>query len=107
MFAGIGALSGFLLFLFTAFLFQKITGKDNLGGGDIKLIAAIGAFLGVEGTLFTVLFSSLIAIVVLLILKHDRKKQFPFGPFLIVGAFAYILAGDTLIGLYLRLYNIY
>ena len=107
MSAGIGALSGFLLFLFTAFLFQKITGKDNLGGGDIKLIAAIGAFLGVEGTLFTVLFSSLIAIVVLLILKHDRKKQFPFGPFLIIGAYAYILAGDTLIELYLRLYNIY
>jgi len=105
--AGIGALSGFLVFLFTAFFFQKVTGKDSLGGGDIKLIAAIGAFLGVWGTLFTVLFSSLIALVILLILKHDRKEPFPFGPFLIAGALVYILAGDTLIGLYLRLYNIY
>lgn len=107
MSAGIGALSGFLLFLFTAFFFQKVTGKDSLGGGDIKLIAAIGAFLGVEGTLFTVLFSSLVAIVILLLIKHDRKKHFPFGPFLIGGALVYILAGDTLIQLYLRLYNLY
>lgn len=105
--ATIGALSGFFVFLFTAFFFQKVTKKDSLGGGDIKLIVAIGAFLGVWGTLFTVLFSSLIALVILLILKHDRKEPFPFGPFLIAGAFVYILAGDTLIGLYLRLYNIY
>lgn len=107
MSAGIGALSGFLLFLFVAFFFKKATGKDGFGGGDIKLIAAIGAFLGIWGTLFTVLFSSLVALVVLLILKHDRKKLFPFGPFLIIAAFVYILAGDTLIALYLRLYNIY
>jgi leader peptidase (prepilin peptidase) / N-methyltransferase len=107
MSAGIGALSGFMLFLFTAFFFQKVTGKEGLGGGDIKLIAAIGAFLGVWGTLFTVIFSSLIALVILLIIKHDRKESFPFGPFLIAGAFIYILAGETLIGLYLRLYNIY
>ena len=107
MSAGIGALSGFFIFLFTAFFFQKVTGKDSLGGGDIKLIAAIGAFLGVWGTLFTVLFSSLIALVILLIIKHDRKEPFPFGPFLIAGSFVYILAGDTLIELYLRLYNIY
>lgn len=105
--AGIGALSGFLLFLFVAFFFQKATRKDGFGGGDIKLIAAIGAFLGVWGTLFTVLFSSLVALVVLLILKHDRNKHFPFGPFLIIAALVYILAGDTLIGLYLRLFNIY
>lgn len=107
MSAGIGALSGFFLFLFTAIVFQKVTGKDSLGGGDIKLIAAIGAFLGVWGTLFTVLFSSLIALVILIILKHDRKKHFPFGPFLIVGSLIYILAGDTLIQLYLGLYNLY
>ncbi|MCD6177288.1 MAG: prepilin peptidase [Candidatus Cloacimonetes bacterium] len=107
MSVGIGALSGFLLFLFTAFLFQKTTGKDSLGGGDIKLIAAIGAFLGVWGTLFTVLFASLIALVILIILRHDNKKPFPFGPFLISGAITYILAGNTLIELYLRLYNIY
>ena len=105
--AGIGAFLGFILFLITALLFKKTTGKDSLGGGDIKLIAAIGAFLGVWGILFTVLFSSLIALAVLLILKHDRKKQFPFGPFLITGAFVYILAGNALIGLYLKLYNIY
>ena len=92
MSACIGALSGFLIFLFTTFFFQKVTGKDSLGGGDIKLIAAIGAFLGVWGTLFTVLFSSLIALVILLIIKHDRKEPFPFGPFLIAGAFFYILA---------------
>ena len=105
--AGIGALSGFLLFLFTAYFFQKITEKDSLGGGDIKLIGAIGAFLGVWGTLFTILFSSLIAIFTLLVIKHDRQKHFPFGPFLIVGSLFYILAGNALIRLYLRLFNLY
>jgi len=105
--AGIGALSGFFLFLFTAIIFQKVTGKDSLGGGDIKLIAAVGAFLGVWGILFTVLFSSSIALVTLLILKHDRKKHFPFGPFIIAGAITYILAGDALIKLYLRLFNLH
>jgi len=54
-----------------------------------------------------VLFSSLIALTVLLILKHDRKEPFPFGPFLIIGALVHILAGKTLIGLYLRMYNLY
>ena len=104
--AVMGSLSGFILFFGTAFIFQKTTGKDGLGGGDIKLIAAIGAFLGVWGTLFTVLFSSFIALVILIILRHDNKKPFPFGPFLIIGALTYILAGDTLIGLYLSLYNL-
>ncbi len=107
MSASIGALSGFLLFLLTAVIFQKTLRKDSLGGGDIKLIAAIGAFLGIWGILFTVLFSSLIALTVLLILKHDRKEPFPFGPFLIIGALVYILAGNSLIELYLRLFNIY
>ncbi|MDP8204924.1 MAG: prepilin peptidase [Candidatus Tenebribacter mawsonii] len=105
--AGIGALSGFLLFLFTAYFFQKITDKDSLGGGDIKLIAAIGAFLGIWGTLFTILFSSLIALATLLVLKHDRQKHFPFGPFLVVGSIFYILAGNTLISLYLSFFNLY
>ena len=44
---------------------------------------------------------------ILIILRHDNKKPFPFGPFLISGAITYILAGNTLIELYLRLYNIY
>lgn len=102
----IGAIAGFLLFLLTAVFFQKTTGKESLGGGDIKLIAAIGAFLGIWGTIFTVLFSSLLALVVLLIIKHDPKKPFPFGPFLIIGSLFYVLAGDYLISLYLRLFNL-
>ena len=103
----IGSLSGFILFFGTAFIFQKVTGKDGLGGGDIKLIAAIGAFLGIWGTLFTVIFSSLVALVLLLIIKHDKEKHFPFGPFLIIGSIFYIITGDFLVQLYLRLYNVY
>jgi len=101
-----GSTAGFLLFLLTAIFFQKTTGKESLGGGDIKLIAAIGAFLGIWGTIFTVLFSSLLALVVLLIIKHDPKKPFPFGPFLIIGSLFYVLAGDSLISLYLKLFNL-
>ncbi|MCF7858883.1 MAG: prepilin peptidase [Candidatus Cloacimonetes bacterium] len=104
--AGLSSVIFFLLFLFVAYFFQKLTGKESLGGGDIKLIAGIGAFLGLEGTLFTVLFSSMLALVILLIVNHDPKKQFPLGPFLITGSFVYILAGHKLVGLYLNLFSV-
>ena len=74
-------------------------------GGDIKLMTAIGSFLGILGSIFTIFFSSAIAIVLLLIIKHDKRKEFPFGPFLIFSAFIYILIGRVLTFLYLDLFR--
>ncbi|MCK4654263.1 MAG: prepilin peptidase [Candidatus Cloacimonetes bacterium] len=100
-----GALFCFVVFFVTAYMFKFITKKDYLGGGDIKLMTAIGSFLGILGSIFTIFFSSAIAFIMLLIIKHDKRKEFPFGPFLIFGAFIYILIGRVLTSLYLDLFR--
>ena len=101
-----GAVFGFVVFLATAYIFKLFTGKENLGGGDIKLMTAIGSFIGIIGTIFTIFFSSGIALIILIVMGHDRRKEFPFGPFLIFGAFLYILAGRFLTEIYLSLFRI-
>ncbi len=101
-----GAIFSFVVFLATAYVFKLFTGKESLGGGDIKLMTAIGSFIGIIGTIFTIFFSSAIALIILIVIGHDRRKEFPFGPFLILGAFLYILAGRFLTEIYLSLFRI-
>lgn len=94
-----GALLGFVLFLAIALA------TDAMGGGDIKLIAGLGAIFGVEGVLFIVFFSFVIGAVisvVLLITKiKGRKDEIPFGPFISTAALLYIFYGSEIINLYL------
>lgn len=101
----LGAFFGFIVFLITAYLFQIVTHKDSLGGGDIKLIAAVGSFIGILGTIFTVIFGSLIALILLLAIGHDKRKEFPFGPFLVIGAVSYILFGRSLFQYYINYFS--
>ncbi len=96
-----GALFGFIVFWGTAVVFEKITHKEGLGGGDIKLIAAIGSFTGILGTIFTIIISAFVAFIFLLLIRHDRTKHFSYGSFLIVGAVFYILFFKSLFGFYL------
>jgi len=102
----IGTGSGFFLFLSIAYFCSKSLKKDCLGGGDIKLITALSAFLGFYGILISIFFASILAICTLIIIKHDLKKEFPFGPFLILGTMVYTFLGDTLIRLYLSIWNL-
>lgn len=99
-----GCFAAFILFLLLAYLFQLITGKEALGGGDIKLIAGIGSFVGIYGVIFTIISASVIALLVLMLLRHDLQKNFPFGPFLILAAILHIFLGDFLINIYLNLF---
>ncbi|HXH10513.1 MAG TPA: prepilin peptidase [Alphaproteobacteria bacterium] len=89
------------------FYLVALISKGGMGGGDIKLIAMIGAFLGWQGVFFTILVGALAGSVVGLGLmslgKKGRKDKVPFGPFLALGAIVYILAGDNLISWYLQL----
>lgn len=98
----IGLFAGGIFFYLVALI-----SKGGMGGGDIKLIAMIGAFLGWQGVFFTILVGALAGSVVGLGLmslgKKDRKDKVPFGPFLALGAILYILAGDYLISWYLQL----
>lgn len=88
-----------------AWVYQLLTGKDGMGGGDIKLLAMIGAFLGWKGVLFTIMASSLtgtiVGIAVMLRKGKGMKMAIPFGPFLAIGAILYLFFGPQLIDWYL------
>ncbi|VAX18068.1 Leader peptidase (Prepilin peptidase) / N-methyltransferase [hydrothermal vent metagenome] len=98
--AFIGVLVGGGLFYLLAIIYP-----GGMGGGDIKLIAAIGAFTGWQLTLLTIMLSSILGSIVgigaMAILGKSRKDKIPFGPFLAVGGFIALLWGEDLIRLYL------
>ncbi len=70
--------------------YRLVTGKEGIGGGDIKLIGMIGAWLGVR-SLFSVIFLGSASGAIFGILRRDLKKPIPFGPFLSAGAVFYLL----------------
>ncbi|HXG51453.1 MAG TPA: prepilin peptidase [candidate division Zixibacteria bacterium] len=99
--AFIGALVGGGFLLALAWAYQAVTGVEGMGGGDIKLLAMIGAFLGWPAIPLTLFFSSLGGSVVglsLMVIKGaGRRYAMPFAPFLCLGALAYLFFGRQLI----------
>lgn len=91
------ALGGGILFV-TAAVYHKVTGIEGLGGGDIKLLAMIGAFLGWRGALFTIFFGSLLGVAggLVAMRKGDEglKTAIPYGPYLCVAALFARFLGD-------------
>ena len=101
----IGALAGYLS-LWTVFqLFKLVTGKEGMGYGDFKLLAAIGAWLGWAALPMVILLSSLVGAVVgigmIVFMRHDRRVPIPFGPYLAAAGWLGMMYGDALKGLYL------
>jgi leader peptidase (prepilin peptidase)/N-methyltransferase len=88
-------------------LYYVLTRKEGMGGGDIKLLAMMGAIIGWKGVLFTIFMASAIGTVVgLLVMLKTRtsmKLKVPFGPFLAIGAIAYIFLGPQLMTWYFNL----
>ncbi len=86
----LGVLLGGGILYGTAFLYEKVRGAEGMGGGDIKLLAMIGAFLGWRGTLVTIFFGSLLGAAggILTMGKGGKglKTAIPFGPYLCVAA---------------------
>ena len=87
--------------------YALITGKEGMGGGDIKLLAMIGAFIGWKGVLVTIFMGSAIGtlagLAAMLAEKKDMKMRIPFGPFLAIGAVISIFFGNELIVWYWNL----
>ena len=87
--------------------YELLTRREGMGGGDIKLLAMIGAFLGWKSLFFVVFMSSILGAVVgvvLILLKgKDMKYAVPFGPFLSIAAVMYLFVGRELT--YLVLYR--
>ncbi len=102
-----GILLGGGTLLLVAYAYQRFTGKDGMGGGDIKLLAMMGAFLGWKAVPFIIfagsLVGSVVGISIMVLQKKDSKLAIPFGPYLAFGAVLYIFYGKTLIRWYLGL----
>jgi leader peptidase (prepilin peptidase)/N-methyltransferase len=114
----LGAFIGFGFFWATALLYEKLKKQEGLGGGDIKLLGCIGAFLGVPGVFTTILIGSTVGtlmgllLAVLAHLKMQPSKAevstqstsmngllqyaIPFGPFLVLGALVHLFFSDYL-----------
>jgi leader peptidase (prepilin peptidase)/N-methyltransferase len=100
--AVLGAAFGFIFFYLLALAYVRMTGKVGLGGGDVKLLTMLGAYIGVSGVFATVFISSIVGSVIGILWgvlskeKQLMKTAIPFGPFLVLGALTYFLIGSHL-----------
>jgi leader peptidase (prepilin peptidase)/N-methyltransferase len=100
----LGALCGSVSLWLVGALYEKTTGVPGMGGGDVKLAAMMGAFLGVGGVFGAIFLASLAGSVFGMLLiargKGSRRTAIPFGTFLAPAAIALCLFGDSLFRLY-------
>ncbi len=110
LYMSLGGMAGGFLFLWlVGWTFTKILKKDALGFGDVKLIGAVGAFFGPWAVLFTIVASSFVgaAVGIVMIIKGKAKlggfTAVPYGPFLAMGAVAWVFWGPKILVWYLSL----
>jgi leader peptidase (prepilin peptidase)/N-methyltransferase len=93
----LGSLAGSGLLWLVAEGYFRLRGREGMGLGDVKMMAAVGVFLGLKRTLMTVLAGSLlgsvIGIILIAISKKDRNYELPFGTFLGAGALLVLFFG--------------
>ncbi|MES2499336.1 MAG: A24 family peptidase [Pseudomonadota bacterium] len=103
--AVIGAMAGYMILWLIFWLFKLVTGKEGMGYGDFKLLAAIGAWFGWQILPAVILLSSLVGAVMgvgLILFKgKGRNSAIPFGPFLALGGIAALFFGQQLASFYL------
>lgn len=94
-----GAIVGYLVLWTFSTVGKKIKGVEVMGGGDLKLVAAIGAFTGIPGALFTIFASPFLGIFSWLYIKISKQEnpQFPYGPALILTSWIYIFYGKEIL----------
>lgn len=102
--AVIGAAAGYMTLWSLFWAFLLVTGKEGLGYGDFKLLAALGAWLGWQAILPVLLLSSLAGAATGLILivfgGRERSEPLPFGPFLAAAGFVMLIWGPQVLALY-------
>lgn len=102
--AVIGAIAGYLALWSIYWVFKLITGKEGMGYGDFKLLAALGAWLGWEALPMIILLSSVVGaccgIALMLIKRRGKEIPIPFGPYLAMAGWIALLWGDSLTARY-------
>ena len=103
--AVMGAVLGYLLLWSVYWLFKIVTGKEGMGFGDFKLLAALGAWLGWQTLPLIILLSAgtgaIIGIAMIIVLRRDRGQPLPFGPYLAIAGWIAMLWGDQINAAYL------
>ena len=100
--AVLGAAVGFGLLYGVAWAGEKVFRKEAMGGGDIKMMAMVGAFVGWQGVLLTIFGGALLGTVIFVPISLRTKKLVPFGVFLAAGAAVTFVAGDAIVDWYRR-----
>ncbi|MBM9536653.1 prepilin peptidase [Desulfobulbus alkaliphilus] len=98
--SGLGILLGGGILYAVAYGYFFLTRREGMGGGDIKLLAMIGAFLGWQSLLFVVFSSSVagsvVGVAAMIKQKTGARTRIPYGPFLALGAMAYLIFNDQI-----------
>lgn len=106
--AVIGAACGYLALWSVFWLFKLVTGKEGMGYGDFKLLAAIGAWLGWQMLPLVILLSSLVGAVIgiglMIFARHGRETPIPFGPYLAIAGVIALFHGNAINAQYLNLF---
>lgn len=102
----LGAMAGYLILWSIYWLFKIVTGKEGMGYGDFKLLAAIGAWFGWQLLPAVIILSSVLGAIIgiglMIMTKRGRETPMPFGPFLAIGGIAVLFFGQPLVHLYLN-----
>jgi leader peptidase (prepilin peptidase) / N-methyltransferase len=105
-----GAVAGYLVLWVVYWLFKLLTGKEGMGYGDFKLLAALGAWLGWQALPMVVLLSSFVGAVIgiagILLRGRDKNIPIPFGPYLAIAGLITLLWGEQLSLYYLQFMNL-
>ena len=103
----LGVMAGYFSLWSVYWVFKQVTGKEGMGHGDFKLLAAIGAWVGLKGILPTILLSSIVGAIIgsawLAAKGRDRATPIPFGPYLAIAGWIAFFWSEPLIDGYLRL----
>jgi len=100
----VGAAAGYMILWIVFQTFKLITGKEGMGFGDFKLLAALGAWLGWAQLPLVILLSSLtgaiIGIMMMVLFKHQRSQPIPFGPYLAIAGWIALMWGEQIVTMY-------
>lgn len=101
----VGAIAGYLTLWSVFWLFKLVTGKDGMGYGDFKLLAALGAWLGWQALPMIILMSAVVGVVInitmIVVRGKDRNIPIPFGPYLAAAGWITMLWGETIKNFYI------
>lgn len=102
----LGAVIGYIVFALTQWVFEIATGKIGMGQGDVKFLAALGAFLGWEMLPFIILLASISGVIFafthMLLKRNFKSVPLPFGPYLAVAGWIALLWGNEIMQLYIE-----